>query len=327
MGVVPTLIVTLRDAGCQDHPVPAAALDHATDHVVSHRRLLRAGRRDVDAELLEEAFEAHCVEARDRPDLLIALVPEGVDHAAGTATVRSCGRPRSPRRLRGSGGAPAARRCRRRGACRRPRHRVRAPELRDALAQERHGRPHPGDMTPPGDRQRTPRIGVPPQCGRKSAGRHPELEARDDPARADDAGDLAKGRAGVGDVAQQIGERGGVERCIGKRQPLGLARRSVMRSPRPAASTLRRPWASMSALWSMPVTRQPVRCGQLDRDRAGAGRDVEHMRVRADRHPLHQESAPGGVLAQGQQRAAARGSPSAIPANSASVSSLCRRGQ
>ena len=73
----------------------------------------------------------------------------------------------------------------------------------------------------------------------------------------------------------------------------------------PARATRRAPSASISGLWSTPTTVQPVLPHELDRDRARAGRDVEHRSPGAGLDPRDEEPPPARVLPEREQRGVA----------------------
>ena len=103
-----------------------------------------------------------------------------------------------------------------------PRHRVAAVVRRDVGSEEA------SDPTPLAtardvarNRQHAARVQPPPEPP-EPVRRDRELQACDRRARLEDACELAQRRGGIGDVAQQIGERQRVERVVGKRKPFGL---------------------------------------------------------------------------------------------------------
>ena len=76
---------------------------------------------------------------------------------------------------------------------------------------------------------------------------------------------------------------------------------SSMRSPRPAASTRRRPSASISGLWSSPTTRQPWRRATSIADGGRPAGDVEDGVDRPGLDARGEERAPARVLAEAEE--------------------------
>ena len=104
----------------------------------------------------------------------------------------------------------------------RGRQRVAPVVLRDVRAEEApdlEPRPPPGHAT--GQREDAARVQPPPSPPEPARG-HVELEAGDGAPGLHHPGQLAERRRRVGHVAQEVGERQGVEGPVGEGQPLGL---------------------------------------------------------------------------------------------------------
>ena len=131
--------------------------------------------------------------------------------------------------------------------------------------------------------------------------RHAEFQHRHDATRTDDADELADGRGWVVDVAKQVRHREAVERCVGERQRLGSPFLQLDLRAEPAG---RDPSPRDGEHLGAPVDpdhRAAVLPLELEGDGPGAGRDVEHPRVRPDLEPRDEEASPAGVLAEREQ--------------------------
>ena len=138
------------------------------------------------------------------------------------------------------------------------------------------------------------------------AARHAELEARDRPAGLHDSRELAQRRRRVVDVAQQVGERERVELAVLERQrrarrpPAGEPCASPRRAPPVAA-----PSSSISGALVDADDVAVLLAHELERDRGGAGGDVEHRVGRPRVDPRDEEAPPARVLAEREHRAPA----------------------
>ena len=102
--------------------------------------------------------------------------------------------------------------------------------------------------------------------------------------------ELAQRVGRVVHVAQQIRERERVERRL-ERQLLGASLDELDT----VAAARRRASASISGLWSIPTTRQPVlRRTSLGRDRARSRRDVEHRSAAGPRRSARRGNGASG---------------------------------
>ena len=138
------------------------------------------------------------------------------------------------------------------------------------------------------------------QSGRRAA-RQPELERWRSSRRA---GRRARARASVGgrvlDVAEQVRERERVERA---RRRTAAPRRSPRRaSAAGAAAASARRREHLGAL-VQPDDAAARPAGELERDRGGARRDVEHARRPGGVDARDEEPPPARVLAEGEQGA------------------------
>ncbi len=128
-----------------------------------------------------------------------------------------------------------------------------------------------------------------------------ELEHRDRAARPHDAGELAQGRFGVVDVAEQVGERQPIEGRVVERK---LLRGSLDElDPIAEAGGLDAAAAGLEHLAAL-VEADNVAAGapdELDCDRRGPGGDVENGVLRPDVQPRDEEAAPARVLAEGEE--------------------------
>ena len=153
--------------------------------------------------------------------------------------------------------------------------RVALPELPDRAAEKA------ADLVPAvpqgstGERQTDPDVEIPERPRR--AARDAELERGDGAAGADDARQLRERRARVVDVAEQVGDGEVVERCVRKGNGLGGAPARAPPLRRACAARV----ASISSLWSSPVTREAVAQRALRR----RGPFPSRRRAR-DRRPL-----------------------------------------
>ncbi len=141
----------------------------------------------------------------------------------------------------------------------------------------------PGETTAPARGQAHPHVELPQRPPRPA--REAELEHRDRPAGAHDAGELAQRRAVVVDVAQEIREGERVELSVGERQRL---RASLAQLDPLAEAGLHDALASrrehLGALVDPDHRAGGLCTRELDRDGRGAGRDVEHC-ARVGRDP------------------------------------------
>ena len=130
-----------------------------------------------------------------------------------------------------------------------------------------------------------------------------ELDHPDPPARLDDASELTHRRRTVVDVAQQIGEREGVELTVGERQPLGLAadERDSRGERRGLGQSCPRDGEHRLALVE-PHDLAVAATGKRERDQPGAGRDVEQALAGTRLNGGNQRAAPARVLAEAQDR-------------------------
>ena len=147
------------------------------------------------------------------------------------------------------------------------------------------------------ERQDEPNVEL-PESTHRACLRDAELQHRHRSTRTHDAGELAERRGRVVDVAQQVGDGQGVERCVGERQRLGSS--LVQLDPRgePAGSDAS---ARDGEHVGAPVDaddRAAVLPDELERDRARAGGDVQHACVRSEIEPRDQEPTPAWVLAE-----------------------------
>jgi len=159
-----------------------------------------------------------------------------------------------------------------------------APTRRDSAAEEGQGHAH---------------VGLPRRAG--DAGRDEEVEHRDSAAWTDDAGDLLHRRGRIVDVAEEVREGQGVERCIVERQRFGP------------------PFAELDPLAQPCLFDAGPACGEhlgalvdaddvtavapdeLDRHRRGSAGDVQDRGVRPRLDPLDEKGAPARVLPERQE--------------------------
>ena len=146
--------------------------------------------------------------------------------------------------------------------------------------------------------QRLPRRPGDAAGGRTRASRSSLPAGRLVPAR--------RGRPRVVHVAEEVREREPVERRVVERQPLGLAL-DELDSVAEAGGVDAPPslHEHLAALID-PDDAAPRTARQLDRDRRGPGRHVQHRVVRPDLHPRDEEAAPARVLVRRRGRLAYR---------------------
>jgi menaquinone-9 beta-reductase len=147
-----------------------------------------------------------------------------------------------------------------------------------------------------------------------------ELEAGDNAAWAHDPGQLGDCCRRIRDVAKQVREREGVERGVGKRQPLTLAEYQgdpvVQTSSRHVAATFAQ--HVLAQVEAGDLGGQARR--QFERDAGRAGGDIEHGGRRGRDHVVDHLASPSTVLAEGQHRGQAvvpRGKAGEQPASEA----------
>ena len=153
--------------------------------------------------------------------------------------------------------------------------------------------------------QRQPQAGVhTPQPAQRRDRRDAELEHPDPAAGLDHAGELAHGARPIIDVAQQVGEREGVELAVGERQPLGLAgdERDPLSQPghggQPRA---RRGQHGLTLVQADDLASALAH--ELGGDHAGPCRDIEDALAGRRMQAGDQRPAPAGVLSEAEHRA------------------------
>jgi len=174
------------------------------------------------------------------------------------------------------------------------------PEASDALAEE------VSDVAPTrGDRPADSRkdrldVGV-PERARDPAWWDEELEHRDASAGFDDAGQLGERRAGVVDVAEEVGERQRVEARVREGKRLGP--RLVEGDPLARTGGVGSCSAGGQHLGALVDTDHPaaIAADELERDGAGATGDVEHdvPWIRLDARD--EERPPARVLPEAEE--------------------------
>ena len=157
----------------------------------------------------------------------------------------------------------------------------------------------PGEISMPAVGQADPHPELPRRPG--DASREAELEHRDRPSRPDDPCQLPQGRQRIVHVAEEVREREPVERRVVERQPLGLALDELDSVAQgggvDAPPSLREHLAALVE----PDDAAPRAARELDRDRRGPGRHVQHRVVRPDVHPGDEEAAPARILSEGEE--------------------------
>ena len=128
--------------------------------------------------------------------------------------------------------------------------------------------------------------------------RERELEPGDRAAGTDDPRELVQRDGGIVHVAEEIGEREGIERRVGKRQLLraSLDERDACRHAPPCLGQHLRALVETDH----GATRLPDSSSRRDRSRSR--RDVQHGLPRAHVDARDEEAAPARILAEGQQR-------------------------
>ena len=172
-------------------------------------------------------------------------------------------------------------------------------EVTDAVAEERSDTAPAGGDGRSEHRETGPHVQLPSGPGRPAG--QPELEHRDRSARTHDAGELAHGRCGIVDVAEQVGERQAVEGRVVERKLLGGSLDELDAVGEAGGSdTAAAGLEHVAAL----VEADDAAAGapdELDRDRGRAGGDVENRGLVTHVHPRDEEAAPARVLPEREE--------------------------
>lgn len=128
-----------------------------------------------------------------------------------------------------------------------------------------------------------------------------ELERGHRPSGADDARELAQGRSGIVDVAEQVRDGECVELAVleWKRLRTTLDEPDLLR-PRGEGDPAAGYGEHLRALVD-PDDRAAPATDELDRDSAGPGGDVQHDVIGPDVHTIDQESPPARILTERKQ--------------------------
>jgi hypothetical protein len=148
---------------------------------------------------------------------------------------------------------------------------------------------------PPGEWENGADVQLPPRT--PEAARNPEFEPGERAAGTENTRQLAEGRAGIGDVAQGVRERDGVEGVVVERQRLGISvdEADLRRQAVPCLG--KHLGARVDADNRAALLRE-----QFASDGAGSGRNVEDCVGGADVDVRDERPPPAWVLAQGKER-------------------------
>ena len=117
------------------------------------------------------------------------------------------------------------------------------------------------------------------------------------PTRPQHACELAERRRGVIDVAEEVGERHVIERCVTERQPFRAGAHDAGEQAIPIARRGEHFGALIQA-----DNAAGVPLAERARDEAGPGRDIENELAWLRLHRCDECAAPAGILTEGEDR-------------------------
>lgn len=174
------------------------------------------------------------------------------------------------------------------------------PEPFDARSEELAHLAPAGRRKPTEQRQTGPRIEL-PRNARQSISWNEKVETGDHGSGPYDAGELMQGRAGIVDIPEEIRKCERVEGRVGKGKLLGPAFAQLDE----AGLTRRRDAAPARGKHLRALIESDdsaaVRAHELERNGAGAARDVEHLFVGAGLDPRDEEPPPAPVLTEREE--------------------------